>query len=77
MILYDSNIDNDNVDNNVMYRMQPGPGQTDYTPEHARVKFHWKVPVNVRWEVPVDVHWRFPVKVHWTSDNPPENTLDK
>ena len=47
----------------------PTPWAKYYTPELAKVKFHWKMTVNV--------HRNFPVKIHRESDNPFENTGDK
>ena len=46
-----------------------GLGARYYTPEIAKVKFRWKVPLNI--------HWRFPVQTHWESDNPFEHTAEK
>ena len=40
-----------------------------HTPEIAKVKFHWKMPLKT--------HWAIPVKIYWTSDNPLEHTADK
>ena len=48
----------------------PRLGAEDYTPEIAKVKFHWKMPLKI--------HWKFRVKIHGKeSDNPLENTTDK
>ena len=44
-------------------------GAKDCTPEITKVKFQWKVPVNV--------HWNFLVKIHWKSVNTLKNTTDK
>ena len=40
-----------------------------YTPELAKVKFHWKMPLKI--------HWTFPVKIRLESDNLLETTTDK
>ena len=37
-------------------------GAKCYTPEIAKVQFHWKIPLKI--------HWAFPVQIHWESDNP-------
>ena len=40
-----------------------------YKPEFSKVKFPWKMPLEVLWTIPVEIHWK--------SDDPLDNTTDK
>ena len=39
------------------------------TPETAKVKLHWKMPLNIQWTILVNIHW--------TSVNPLGNTTEQ
>ena len=41
-----------------------------YTPEVAKVKFHWKMPPKVHWEI------QGTIPVDWTGDNPLEHATE-
>ena len=50
-------------------RDRPGSaifGARDYTPDIAKVKFHWRMQLNI--------HWTIPVKIQRKSGNPLEHT---
>ena len=58
---------------------RPAPfGAKYYTPELTKVKFHWKVPMNIHWQFPVKstgkvtILWKMPLE----SEHPLENTTD-
>ena len=40
-----------------------------YTPAITKVKFRWRMPLNI--------HWGSPVEIHWESDNPLEPATEK
>ena len=41
----------------------------DHTPEVTKVKFHWRMPL--------EVHRTFPATIRWERDNPSEHATDK
>ena len=52
--------------------MRPYFGAKYYTPEITRVKFHWKMPLNIHWTFPVRSTGK--VTILWnTTENATEN----